>query len=191
MTRWSTRADRSDGRAVRAVATPGVAAFVLACLLAACGGAIRPAGASGSAVPPVASPSGPAAGVARSAHPSDAGPPAATLVAEGGDPVVGQLGSFTWGGGGSDSPWLPGRPVVVGAGEPLTVNVADGVDVSAWTARRVSAGTSDGTNGVGLGGGPAPITFAAPGPGSWSIQVVVTYADGLGSGAYYWQVTVR
>ena len=36
-------------------------------------------------------------------------PPAATLAAEGGDPVAGQLGSYTWAGGGSDSPWLPGR----------------------------------------------------------------------------------
>ena len=41
---------------------------------------------------------------------SRAEPPAATLAVEGGDPVAGQLGSFTWNGGGSDSPWLPGAP---------------------------------------------------------------------------------
>ena len=56
-------------------------------------------------------------------------PPAASLAVEGGDPVVGQLGSFTWGDGGSDSPWLPGAPIPVGAGERLTVAIADGVGV--------------------------------------------------------------
>ena len=34
-------------------------------------------------------------------------PPAASIAVEGGDPVTGQLGTFTWGDGGSDSPWLP------------------------------------------------------------------------------------
>ncbi|MEA2610414.1 MAG: hypothetical protein QOG32_140 [Chloroflexota bacterium] len=48
-------------------------------------------------------------------------PPDAALAAEGGDPVIGQLGSFTWGAGGSDSPWLPGAPLVVGVGERLRV----------------------------------------------------------------------
>ena len=50
-------------------------------------------------------------------------PPAATLAADGGDPAVGQLGSYTWLDGGSDSPWLPGTPLTVGAGEPLTVTI--------------------------------------------------------------------
>ena len=37
-------------------------------------------------------------------RPSTSEPPAASLSVEGGDPVVGQLGSFTWNGGGSDGP---------------------------------------------------------------------------------------
>lgn len=118
-------------------------------------------------------------------------PPPAVLAAEGGDAVAGQLGSFTWNGGGSDSPWLPGTPVDVGAGEPLTVTVADGVVVSDWSARRVPAGTANGSGAVALGGGPAPVTFRAPGPGSWSVQILVRFADGLGSASYYWQLTVR
>ena len=120
-----------------------------------------------------------------------AGPPQATLAAEGGDPVIGQLGSFTWADGGSDSPWLPGTPIVVGVGEPLTVALADAVGIATWSAKRVSAGTTDGARAIELGGGPSPATFAAPGPGSWSVQVDVTFAGGLGAAVYYWQVTVR
>ena len=56
------------------------------------------------------------------ASPSATEPPAATLAVEGGDPVTGQLGTFTWGDGGSDSPWLPGSPIAVGTGEHLTVS---------------------------------------------------------------------
>lgn len=144
-----------------------------------------PAGSVASQMPgtsptPVASPSL-----------TSAEPPSAALAAEGGDAVAGQLGSFTWNGGGSDSPWLPGTPIELGAGEPLTVTVADGVVVSDWSARRVPAGTANGSGAVGLGGGPAPITFRAPDPGSWSVQVLVRFASGLGSASYYWQLTVR
>lgn len=149
--------------------------------------------AAASPTPAAASPThaaaSPTPGVSLPA--TSAEPPAATLAAEGGDPVAGQLGSFTWNDGGSDSPWLPGAPVEVGAGEPLTVRVADGVAVSEWSARRVPAGTANGSGALGLGGGPAPITFNAPGPGSWSVQVLVRFPDGLGSAAYYWQLTVR
>jgi hypothetical protein len=106
--------------------------------------------------------------------------------------VDGQLGSFTWGDGGSDSPWLPGSPISVGAGEPLTVSVADGVGVAGWTAKRVASGTANGAGAVALGtGSAAPITFAAPDAGTWSVQVTVQFAGGLGSAAYYWALTVR
>ena len=60
-------------------------------------------------------------------------PPDASLAAEGGDPVPGQLGTFTWAGGGSDSPWLPGTPITVGAGESLTVTLDGGDDRVAAT----------------------------------------------------------
>ena len=118
-------------------------------------------------------------------------PPSATLAAEGGDPVAGQLGSYAWRDGGSDSPWLPGAPIAVGASEPLTVKIGDGVPVAAWTARRVPAGTANGIGAIALGAGSGAVTFAAPDAGSWSVQVDVQFGDDLGSAAYYWRVDVR
>ena len=123
--------------------------------------------------------------------PATAEPPAASLAVEGGDPVIGQLGSFLWGDGGSDSPWLPGSPITVGAGERLTATIADGVGVATWSARRVPAGATDGSAAVSLGTGGPPIAFGAPAPGSWSVQLTVDFDGGQGTASYYWLVTVR
>jgi len=119
-------------------------------------------------------------------------PPSATLAADGGDPAVGQLGSYTWFDGGSDSPWLPGTPLTVGAGEPLTVAIGGGVAVADWSARRVTAGRTDGSGAIALGSaaGP-PVAFAAPAAGTWSLQVTIRFANDLGTAAYYWRLTVR
>lgn len=119
-------------------------------------------------------------------------PPSAALTAEGGDPAVGQLGSYTWLDGGSDSPWLPGTPLTVGAREPLTVTIGGGVAVADWSARRVTAGRTDGSGAIALGeaAGP-PVAFAAPATGTWSVQVTVRFANDLGSATYYWLLTVR
>jgi hypothetical protein len=118
-------------------------------------------------------------------------PPAATLSVEGGEPVIGQLGTFTWGDGGSDSPWLPGSPIACGTGERLTVTVGDGIGVATWSARRVPAGATDASGAVGLGAGGPPVAFDAPPVGSWSVQVTVDFEGGLGSATYYWLVSVR
>ena len=118
-------------------------------------------------------------------------PPSATLAADGGDPVAGQLGSFTWRGGGSDSPWLPGAPITVGAGEPQSVTVDDRVPVGSWTARRLPVGTANGVGATALGAGGGAVAFAAPDAGSWSVQVDIQFGDDLGSAAYYWRLDVR
>ncbi len=39
-------------------------------------------------------------------------------------------------------------------------------------------------------GSSEPVSFAAPPPGSWSVNVEVWFADNLGSAAYYWLITV-
>jgi hypothetical protein len=122
---------------------------------------------------------------------SDA-PPTASLGAEGGDAVVGQLGSYTWGGTGSDSPWLPGSRLTVGAGEPLTVRIDGGGGVADWSAARVAAGTTDGTGAAALGGGEGePIRFIGPAAGHWSVQVQVRFETGSDTAAYYWLLDVR
>jgi hypothetical protein len=182
--------DRSAMRSLPAILS-------LALMASACtaGGPTGPPGAAASSsVAPTAIVSTAPPLVATSAPSSStlsAEPPAAALSVEGGDPVTGQLGSFTWGDGGSDSPWLPGSPAVVGTGERVIVTVGGGVGISEWTAKRVPAGTTDGSGAIGLGGGDAAIGFPAPGPGKWSVQVAVWFAGNLGSATYYWQLTVR
>lgn len=171
-------------------------AMVLFLVLAGCSSAGSSPAASGgtaselSAVPstvePTATPEPP-----EPPAPSLGEPPTASLAAEGGDPVAGSLGSFTWGGGGSDSPWLPGAPIKAGVGERLTLTLAGDVPVTDWAAKRVAAGTADGVGAVAIGTGTTtPISFPVPGPGRWSVQVVITFGDDLGSAAYYWEVSV-
>jgi len=125
------------------------------------------------------------------ATPVSAEPPPASLAAEGGDSVTGSLGSFTWNNGGSDSPWLPGARIRVGAGERLKVTIKGAVGVATWTARRVPAGATDGAGAVGLGDGTGTITFQAPPPGIWSAQIAVRFAGDLGSATYYWRLDVK
>ena len=105
--------------------------------------------------------------------------------------MAGSLGSFTWGDGGSDSPWLPGAPIAVASGEPLTVDLAAAVPIADWQAKRVPAGTPDGVGAVALGDGAATDRLRGAGTGQLVGPGHVTFGDGLGSAAYYWQVTVR
>lgn len=118
-------------------------------------------------------------------------PPDARLAAEGGDAVAGQLGSYTWADGGSDSPWLPGAPLRVGAREPLSISMDPPVGIASWRARSVPS-TADGPEGaVVLGEGAGTPAFSAPGAGTWTVEVRVAFADGAGDASYYWSVEVR
>jgi hypothetical protein len=117
-------------------------------------------------------------------------PPIAWLSVEGGDPVAGQLGTFIWGDGGSDSPWLPGAPIAVGAREPATVTLDPLVPISSWRARYVPS-TADGPDGaLTIGNGIGPPAFLAPPAGTWTVEVHVVFADGLGDASYSWQLTI-
>jgi len=118
-------------------------------------------------------------------------PPAASLGVEGGDPVIGQLGSFSWQNSGSDGPWLDGNPIHVGSGEPLTLTLAEPVAIANWTARWKEPGYLSPSTPVGLGEGTgSPVAFAAPPKGTWSVSVSVWFADNLGSAVYYWLMEV-
>jgi hypothetical protein len=118
------------------------------------------------------------------------GPPEAVLAAEGGDPVTGQLGTYTWLDTGSDSPWLPGAPIAVGAGEPLTVALEQGA-IGAWTARYVRASATGPEGAITLGEGAGDPAVAAPGPGAWTLELVVTFAAGAGTASYFWRLEVE
>ena len=117
-------------------------------------------------------------------------PPSATLAAEGGDPVTAQLGTYTWAGSGSDSPWLPGAPIAVGHGEPLTVVLDPQTPTDAWTAIVVPSTATDPTGATSLGEGSGTPTFRAPAAGSWTVEVECTFADGVGRANYFWRLDV-
>ena len=154
----------------RRIIESSATALVIALALAGCAGpgpspvstiAASPGPSTAAVTATAATPTGTATPI-ETAMPaaSRAEPPEASLTADGGDPVTGSLGSFTWADGGSDSPWLPGPPIAVGSGEPLSVALAPTVPVKDWMARRVAGGTSDGMGAIAIAdGGPGPITF--------------------------------
>jgi hypothetical protein len=169
------------------------AAAVMCLVLVGCGGGAPASSASATSQPaatiasPSTSPTEAAAG-----PPGTPGevPPAARLAAEGGDPVTAQLGTYTWRDTGSDSPWLPGAPIAVGAGEPLTVTLEPAIGVTSWRTRLLPA-TADGpADAVTLGQGSGPLVFAAPAPGAWTVEVAVVFADALGDATYFWRLEV-
>jgi hypothetical protein len=167
--------------------------LVAALVVGACTpGRSAPTTGTGAAATPVAVTSGTRATPSASevASPStSAFPPDASLAADGGDPVVGQLGSFTWGGGGSDSPWLPGAPISVGTGEPLSVRLADATRIAAWTAVRAPVTATSGAGAVPAGEGSGPIAFAVADPGRWTVAVTIRF-DGGDSATWFWQLDV-
>ena len=125
-------------------------------------------------------------------EPTPEPPPDATLSVEGGDPVVGELGSWGWKGVASDSPWLPGYKLHVGVGERLMFRVSQRVQIANWQVARVppeSVPSGDGAAGMADGMGDS-ISFDAPPSGRWSVSVSVWFSDPLGSAVYYWAVTV-
>lgn len=176
------------------------AVLVLACTAAPAG---RPPSSYVASTPPSAKPAtlapGPASATAavppstvavETVSPDDV-PPAALLAAEGGDPVAGQLGTYVWGGQGSDSPWLPGAAIAVGRGEPLTVTPAPAADVASWTARMVPAGSTGPEGATSLGEGSGAPGFAASKRGAWTVEVHLVFADDAGDASYFWRLDVR
>jgi hypothetical protein len=126
------------------------------------------------------------------ATPDPALPPDATLAAEGGDPVTGQLGSFIWGDGGSDSPMLPGSPVAVGASEPLSIRVTPTTGVATWSAVLTQiAPVGSAATPVAIDDGPPPMTLGAPAAGVWRLVVTIRFAGHAGSATYTWRLDVR
>jgi hypothetical protein len=172
----------------------GALALVLVSLAGGCSTPARPVGLLPGSPPP-ATPveatelSAPSPSIAASAAIA-AGPPVAALAAEGGDPTDGQLGTYVWGDGGSDGPWLRGARVEVGSGEPLVVSFRPDETVATWSARSVPS-TADGPAGATvLGEGSGQPRFPAPQRGTWTVEVHVVFAANAGSASYFWQLAV-
>ncbi len=163
---------------------------MLVAALAACNGSTAPPTPANSITPPSPSPSPVIATDAPSNEPSADGPPAARMAAEGGDPVTGQLGTYVWGDAGSDSPWLPGAPISVGAGEPLAVTFDPAIPVNTWRARIVPAAAAGPAGATSLGQGAGDPQFGAPSPGSWTVEVHVAFVAGRGDASYFWRLDV-
>ena len=86
----------------------GLIALILA--LASCSASIgsTPSPPASSVAPTSRPESSPATASIEPSETLASSPPTAALAVEGGDPTDGQLGTYTWGEGGSDAPWLPG-----------------------------------------------------------------------------------
>ncbi|HEV8516665.1 MAG TPA: hypothetical protein VGQ47_03375 [Candidatus Limnocylindrales bacterium] len=152
--------------------------------------------ASGSApLPPTGEGSPPRVEPTTRSTPAIVLPPGATLETPAGHRTEAALGSYTYRGAGSDSPWLPADTldrVDVSAGASLTICLTDRTGIA--SARAVVADAADRageeTEGVAISG-PDPtgaLLLTAPPRGSWVLMVLVEYAGGSGSAAYYWRL---
>lgn len=176
------------GASLRSIPLFVLGVAMLAAIAVACGAGGSPGGGPTRTPSPVASGSPP--GPSPTAAGRDA-PPDAFLAAEGGDPVGGQLGTYVWLDTGSDSPWLPGTPLAVGAGEPLTLTLDPDGEIVAWTARLVPAGAVGPAGARTLGEGSGSPAFEAPEAGTWSLQVFLRFGPVAGEASYFWQLEVE
>ena len=120
------------------------------------------------------------------------GPPVASLMGGGAGPVAGELGTFSWGGLGSDSPWVvPTMDLHVAVGVALAVTVDPGIAQERWTAawapvRDEAAGAVEAV----AEGGRGPVELTSPGqPGAWGLLVELHFEGGQRA-AWYWSVDV-
>jgi hypothetical protein len=186
------------------VARRVASAALVAAILVGCGGGGGPSGMPETSGSPTASAtasaSAPVLTTGSAVAPTDPPsvgvpgrdvPPDASLAAEGGDPVLGQRGSYVWLETGSDAPWLPGTPIVVGAGEPLSVRFEPDGAIVEWRGRYVPAGQTDPQGATSLGDGAGAPAFPAPAAGSWSVEVAVDFGPDVGSASYFWRLDVQ
>lgn len=126
-----------------------------------------------------------------SAEPSPAvdGPPTALLRVDGGDPVAGQLGTYTWDGGGSDSPWLPGAPIAAATGEILTMTLPPDMMVTDWSAVIAPAANGDETGAIEAGAGSGPVEVTAPAAGTWTLAITVRAGE-RGAATWFWRLEI-
>jgi hypothetical protein len=180
-----------------------VAAGALVVAVAACSGPARsPAAGSGTpAATPTKAPATPAPSPAdapsptagETPEPGDATePPPALLVGTDAGPVAGDLGTFSWDGLVSDSPWIVQRSGdAVPSGARLRVRFGDSQDQTRWIARWAPVRHGEaGTPQTAGSGDDGRIVIEAPGEaGPWSLQLEARFGDGRRA-VWYWRVAV-
>jgi hypothetical protein len=121
------------------------------------------------------------------------GPQPAWLVGPAGGDVPGDLGSFSWDGLVSDSPWIV-QPTgdALAAGTHPHVRLDGGRAHVAWTARwaRIEHGVTGRPIGAGRGGDEPIVVDPPPGPGSWSLRLDAIFGEGRRA-TWYWRVRVH
>jgi hypothetical protein len=162
-------------------------AFLAILVLAAAG--CTAAGVSPSAATPSVSPA-PTASASSSAPvvgTSGPQPPNAVLRVNDGAPSIGELGTYTWQGAGSDAPWLPGTPTRVAPGGAASVTLEAPVAIEAWSIKQAKPGGTD----VGarqIAAGTGAVTFTVP-AAAGTIALHVQFAGGAGDAVYFWALT--
>ena len=166
----------------------GLAIFLLVAMAACAAPAVSPA-ASPAAIPSPTAASSPSAVVSPSSSTAEPQPPAAVLSIAAGPPVAGSLGSYTFRGTGSDSPWLPGTPIAVPAtGGAARVLLDPPVGIASWRARRAPPGDTTGAATTAIASGSGPIAFNLDGRAG-TLVVLVEFADNQGSAAWFWRLS--
>jgi len=132
-----------------------------------------------------------------SASPADTGPdspepPRAILVGGADGPEAGDLGTFSWDGLVSDSPWIvprTGSPVTPGT--PLRVRFDPRLRPRAWIARwaPIRHGEAGPPWDAGSGDDGRVAVEAPMAAGPWSLQLDATFADGRRA-VWYWRIGV-
>jgi len=79
----------------------------------------------------------------------------------------------------------------VGTAEPLTVSLVPDGDIRAWSARYVPANAAGPDGAAPLGEGTGQPAFAAPGPGTWTVELFVEFAPAVGNAHYFWRLQVE
>jgi hypothetical protein len=109
-------------------------------------------------------------------------PPVARLSVPPAPGTPGALGSYTWLGTGSDSPWLPGAAASLPRGKTASVTFEPPLPVVSWRVRR---GTGpDGALTLVAQGAAGPIEFVVP-DAATTIELAVDYGS-AGSVIWYW-----
>jgi hypothetical protein len=114
------------------------------------------------------------------------------MAVDGGPATIGDLGTFSWNGLVSDSPWILGRAAVaVQSSGSLQADVAGRFAVRDWIAQwaRVVNGDTQPGEDAAAAGFRLPIVLNPPSPGAWSLRLEVGYED-VGRANWYWRVDV-